>query len=136
MVKTIQVDPDKTPDRAIKYCEIRMWDGTFKSPLPFLYFSVNEKDGAPPVMKLKKDLNRFSKSGLTSLLTIKKITVDRVGESTAPLGNFHPLDLTVQYVNNSTESFTMDGFFAIYAMGADGIVYQLKREELQEILVL
>lgn len=30
----------------------------------------------------------------------------------------------------------MDGFFAIYAMGADGIVYQLKREELQEILVL
>lgn len=62
--------------------------------------------------------------------------MDRVGESTAPLGNFHPLDLTVQYVNNSTESFTMDGFFAIYAMGADGIVYQLKREELQEILVL
>ena len=136
MVKSIRVDPSKTPDRKIRYCDIRLKDGSFLSPREFLFFSVNERNGAPPVMKLKKDLNKFSKSGHASLLMMKKLTVVKVGEAAGPYGDFRSLDVEVQYPGNDAESFTMDGYFAIYAMGASGEVHQLKREELKEIEIL
>ena len=136
MVKSIRVDPSKTPDRKIRYCDIRLKDGSFLSPREFLFFSVNEANGAPPVMKLKKDLNKFSKSGHASLLMMKKLTVVKVGEAAGPYGDFRSLDVEVQYPGNDAESFTMDGYFAIYAMGASGEVHQLKREELKEIEIL
>ena len=136
MVKSIRVDPSKTPDRKIRYCDIRLKDGSFLSPREFLFFSVNERNGAPPVMKLKKDLNKFSKSGHASLLMMKKLTVVKVGEAAGPYGDFRSLDVEVQYPGNDAESFTMDGFFAIYAMGASGEVHRLKREELLEIEML
>ena len=136
MIRSIRVDPDNTPDRKIRYCAVRMKDGSFLTPREFLYFSVNESDGAPPVMKLKKDLNKFSKSGHASLLMMKKLTAVKVGEAAGPYGDRRSLDVEVQYPGNDAESFTMDGYFAIYAMGASGEVHQLKREELLEIEML
>jgi len=136
MVKSIRVDPSKTPDRKIRYCDIRLKDGSFLSPREFLFFSVNEANGAPPVMKLKKDLNKFSGKGQASLLMMKKLTVTKVGEGKGPYGDRRSLDVEVQYPGNDAESFTMDGYFAIYAMGANGEVHQLKREELKEIEIL
>jgi hypothetical protein len=127
MIRSIRVEPDSTPERKIKYCAIRTQNGTFLSPREFVFFSVNEKDGAPPVMTLKKDLNRFSKKGYASLLMMKKLTVLKDGDA---------LDVAVQYPGDDAEEFTIDGDFAVYAMGVGGEVYQLKREELQEIEVL
>ena len=46
------------------------------------------------------------------------------------------MDIAVEYPGNDTESFTIDDYFAIYAMGANGEVHQLKREELKEIEIL
>ena len=136
MVKSIRVDPSKTPDRKIRYCDIRLKDGSFLSPREFLFFSVNEANGAPPVMKLKKDLNKFSGKGQASLLMMKKLTVTKVGEGKGPYGDRQALDIAVEYPGNDTESFTIDDYFAIYAMGANGEVHQLKREELKEIEIL
>ena len=136
MVKSIRVDPGKTPDRKIRYCDIRLKDGSFLSPREFLFFLVNEANGAPPVMKLKKDLNKFSGKGQASLLMMKKLTVTKVGEGKGPYGDHRALDITVEYPGNDTESFTIDDYFAIYAMGANGEVHQLKREELKEIEIL
>ena len=136
MVKSIRVDPDTTPARQIRYCEIRMKDGAFKTPREFLFFAVNEKDGAPPVMKLGKDLNKYSKKGYASLLMMKKLTVVNVGEGAGPYGDRRSLDVEVQYPGSDIETFTIDGYFAIYAMGANGEVHQLKREDLKEIEIL
>ena len=136
MVKSIRVDPGKTPDRKTRYCDIRLKDGSFLSPREFLFFLVNEANGAPPVMKLKKDLNKFSGKGQASLLMMKKLTVTKVGEGKGPYGDHRALDITVEYPGNDTESFTIDDYFAIYAMGANGEVHQLKREELKEIEIL
>ena len=136
MVKSVRVDPDTTPARKIRYCEIRMKDGAFKTPREFLFFAVNEKDGAPPVMKLGKDLNKYSKKGYASLLMMKKLTVVNVGEGAGPYGDRRSLDVEVQYPGNDIETFTIDGYFAVYAMGANGEVHQLKREDLKEIEIL
>ena len=67
---------------------------------------------------------------------MKKLTVVKVGEAAGPYGDRRSLDVEVQYPGNDAESFTMDGYFAIYAMGASGEVHQLKREELLEIEML
>ena len=136
MVRTIRVDPDSTPDRKIRYCAVRMKEGAFLTPREFLFFSVNENNGTPPVMKLKKDLNRYSKKGYASLLMMKKLTVVKVGEGAGPYGDRRSLDVTVQYSGDDNETFTIDGYFAVYAMGAGGEIHPLKREELQEIEVL
>jgi hypothetical protein len=136
MVRTIRVDPDSTPDRKIRYCAVRMKEGAFLTPREFLFFSVNENNGTPPVMKLKKDLNRYSKKGYASLLMMKKLTVVKVGEGAGPYGDRRSLDVTVQYPGDDNETFTIDGYFALYAMGAGGEIHPLKREELQEIEVL
>lgn len=136
MVRSIRVDQANTPDRKIKYCAVRMKDGSFLTPREFLFFSVNEKDSAPPVMTLKKDLNKFSKSGHASLLMMKKLTVVKTGEAHGPYADFRSLDVAVQYPGNDTENFSISGYFAIYAMGANGEIYQLKREQLQEIEML
>ena len=135
MVRTIRVDPEHTPDRKIHYCTIRMKDGSFQTPREFLFFSVNENNGAPPVMKLKKDLNRYSGKGYASLLMMKKLTVVKVGGPAGPYGDRRSLDVMVQYMGDENETFTLNGYFAIYAMGAGGEIHQLKREELQEIEV-
>jgi hypothetical protein len=113
-----------------------MKDGAFKTPREFLFFAVNKKDGAPPVMKLGKDLNKYSKKGYASLLMMKKLTVVNVGEGAGPYGDRRSLDVEVQYPGNDIETFTIDGYFAIYAMGANGEVHQLKREDLKEIEIL
>ena len=136
MVRSIRVDQANTPARKIKYCAVRMKDGSFLTPREFLFFSVNEKDSAPPVMTLKKDLNKFSKSGYASLLMMKKLTVVKTGEAHGPYADFRSLDVAVQYPGNDTENFSISGYFAIYAMGANGEIYQLKREQLQEIEML
>ena len=136
MVKSIRIDSGRTPDRKIRYCDIRMKDGSFLSPLQFLFFAVNEKEGAPPVMKLGKDLNKYSKSGHAGLLMMKKLTVIKAGEAAGPYGNLCSLDVAVEYPGNDTESFTIDGYFAVYAMGAGGEMHQLKQEELTEIEIL
>ena len=136
MVRSIQVDPGRTPDRKIHYCEIRMKDGSFKTPREFLFFSVNEANGAPPVMKLKKDLNKFSGKGYASLLMMKKLVVKRVGEASGPYSDRRSLDVEVQYPGDDPEAFTIDDYFAVYAMGASGEMHQLKREELSEIEIL
>ncbi len=136
MVRNIRVDPDSTPGREIRYCEIRMKEGAFKTPREFLFFSVNENNGAPPVMKLGKDLNKYSGKRYASLLMMKKITITNVGEGKGPYCNNCPLDVTVQYPGDDAESFTIDDYFAFYAMGANGEMYQLKREELKEIEIL
>ncbi len=136
MVRSIRVDPGSTPDRRIKYCAVRMQNGAFLSPCQFLFFSVNENDGAPPAMKLKKDLNKFSAKGYASLGMMKKLTVVKAGEGRGPYGDRRPLDVAVQYPGDDTETFAIDDYFAIYAMGAGGEVRQLKREELREIEIL
>ena len=136
MVETIRVDPENTPDRKICYCRVQMKDGVFLTPREFLFFSVNENNGTPPVMKLKKDLNKYSKKGYASLLMMKKLTVVKVGEAVGPYGDHRSLEVTVQYPGEDSETFTIDGYFAVYAMGADGEIHSLKREELQEIEVL
>ena len=136
MVKSIRVDPGITPERKIRYCDIRMKDGAFKTPREFLFFSVNENSGAPPLMKLGKDLNKYSSKKYANLLMMKRITVTNTGEGKGPYGNNCPLDVTVQYPGDEMESFTIDDYFAIYAMGADGEIHQLKREDLREIEIL
>lgn len=136
MVRSIRVNPDSAPDRKIKYCSVRTKNGAFLSPREFLYFSVNEKDDAPSVMKLGKDLNKYSKSGYASLLMMKKLTVVNVGAASALNGDYRPINVEVQYPGNESETFTIDGSFAIYAMGADGEIHQLKQEELSEIELL
>ena len=136
MVRTIRVDPDNTPDRKIRYCAVRMKDGAFQTPCEFLFFSVNDNNGAPPVMKLKKDLNKYSRKGYASLLMMKKLTVVKVGEAAGPYGDHRSLDVMAWYPGDDNETFTIDGYFAVYAMGAGGEIHQLNREELQEIEVL
>ena len=132
---SIRVDTGITPDRKIRYCDIRTKDGSFLTPREFLFFSVNE-NGETPVMKLEKDLNKFSKSGHASLLMMKKLTVVNAGEAAGPYGDSRPLDVTVQYPGNDTETFTINGCFAVCAMGAGGGMHQLKQEELSEIEIL
>ena len=136
MVKHIRVDPDRTPDRKICYCRIRMKEGVFLSPREFLFFSVNVNRGMPPVMKLGKDLNQYSKSGHADLLMMKKLTVIKADKTASPYGDHCSLEVKVQYPGDETEVFTMDGCFAVYAMGAGGEIHSLKREELQEIELL
>lgn len=136
MVRSVRVDPGNTPGRRIKYCAVRVQNSAFLSPCQFLFFSVNENKGAPPVMKLKKDLNKFSTKGYASLGMMKKLTVVKLGEAAGPYGDRRPLDVTVQYLGDDIETFTIDDYFAIYAMGAGGEVHQLKREELSEIEIL
>ena len=136
MVKSIRVDTGSTPDRKIRYCAVRTKDGAFLSPREFVFFSVNESDTAPPVMKLKKDLNKFSKRGYASLLMMKKLTVVKVGEPAGPYGDFRSLDVEVQYPGEEPETFTIQGYFSVYAMGAKGEIHQLKREDLKEIEIL
>ena len=67
---------------------------------------------------------------------MKKLTVVKVGEAVGPYGDHRSLEVTVQYPGEDSETFTIDGYFAVYAMGADGEIHSLKREELQEIEVL
>ena len=136
MGRSVRGDPGNTPGRRIKYCAVRVQNSAFLSPCQFLFFSVNENKGAPPVMKLKKDLNKFSTKGYASLGMMKKLTVVKLGEAAGPYGDRRPLDVTVQYLGDDIETFTIDDYFAIYAMGAGGEVHQLKREELSEIEIL
>ena len=67
---------------------------------------------------------------------MKKLTVVNVGAASALNGDYRPIDVEVQYPGNESETFTIDGSFAIYAMGADGEIHQLKQEELSEIELL
>ncbi len=136
MVKSIHVDPDRTPARKIRYCDVRMKDGSFKTPCEFLFFSVNENNGTPPMMKLKKDLNQFSGKGYASLLMMKKIIVKKPGETPSPYGDHRSLEIEVQYPGDDADTFTIDDYFAVYAMAAGGEVHELNREELSEIEML
>ena len=136
MIRSIRADLSRTPDRKIRYCDIRMKNGSFKTPAEFLFFSISETDGVPPVMKLKKDLNRFSGKGYASLLMMKKLKFVDAGEADSPYGERGALNVEVQYPGSDSEAFAIDAPFAVYAMGANGEVCQLKQEELQEIEIL
>ena len=136
MVRSIRVDPGRTPDRKIHYCELRLKDGSLKTPREFLFFSVSEGDGAMPGMKLRKDLNPYSGKGYASLLMLKKLTIKSVGAASGPDGGRESLDVEAQYPGDDLETFTIDGSFAVYAMGAGGEMHQLKPEDLSEIEML
>ena len=136
MVKSICVDPDRTPERKIGYCEIRMKDGSFKSPVDFLFFSVNENDGAPPDMKLKKDLNKYAIKKYASLWHLKKLTVMNIGEGAGPYNVRRSLFFEAQYAGTDTDIIRIADYFAIYAMGANGEIRQLDLEKLREIEIL
>ena len=135
MVKTLRVDPCITPERKIRYCDVRTKDGSFKTPREFLFFSVNDDSSTPPVKKLGKDLNRFSQRGYASLLMMKKLTVISAGDSSGPQGS-SSAEVTVQYPGNDAETFSIRGGLNVYAMGAGGNVHLINQEDLREIEIL
>ncbi len=126
MVRTIRTDYSETPERKIRYCEVRTGSGSFKTPREFLFFALQEN--GKPEMTLRKDLNPYAQSGHASLLMMKKLTVVKAGTDAS--------EIQVQYPGGDSETFGVSGGLAVYAMAEGGEMRLVTAEELREIEVL
>ncbi len=131
-VASITFDRNAAPATEIRYCTIRMKDGSFQSPVAFLWFSINANAGAPPSMKLKKDLGKFT-GGSLPLKRVRKLTVTKNPEKSGPFGPPPEIEMQAELVNGETIDFTMNGYFSIYAMAARGTLHTLAKTDLKEI---
>ena len=131
-IESISIDMADTPDAEIRYCEVQTGSGNFKAPTAYLWLSVNENNGAPPIMKLARDLGRFTGSPLP-VKRLKKLIITKNAQDAGFFGGPQPMEVRAELVNGETVNFTMGGYYSIFAMGARGMIHILDRKDLKAI---
>lgn len=131
-VAKLSFDRETALETKVKYYSIKMSNGCFRSPVSYLWFSINENTGVPPRMKLKKELSRFA-GGMMPLKRIKKLTVTKNPGPSGPFDGPKPMDVRIELFNGEVMDFVMDGYYMIYAMASGGRIHTLERSDLKEI---
>lgn len=130
-IESITFERTADPGFTVRYCDIRLKDGSFRSPKAYVWFLINERDGAPPLMKLRKDLSRFAGKNIP-LLMMKKLEVNGAsGES-----GLRTLDVTVTMDSGEEIPLKLEGYYSFFAMSAAGRIREIDREDLKAIAVL
>ncbi|MBP0969384.1 MAG: toll/interleukin-1 receptor domain-containing protein [Oscillospiraceae bacterium] len=127
-IDSISFDRNSTPDTGIKYCQVELKDGSFRSPFCYVWFSFSDNGSA----KLTRDLRRFIKEGPSDLMFYKKLEAEEASSG----GDNQALKVRMQQFGGSVTEFTADGPFTVFAMGVGGGIRELSLNEIKSVTVL
>ena len=132
-IESVTFDRKVTPDTGIRYCEVKLKQGSFRTPFACLWVSVNENPGLPPRMVLHQDMNKYARCDM-QLKRISRLVITKPAEPNDMYKPPNPMEVRAELRNGDELDFTVEGRSTIYAMSARGIVRRLGYTVLEEIV--
>ena len=138
-IQSITFDRNSTPPTEIKYCTVKLDSGSYRSPVAFLWFTVNTNEGhGMPSMHLCQELSTYSGIPLP-VKRIQKLTVTKNGTDpnmyVVTEDNPHPdqTEMTIELTTGEEANITTGHYFNIYTMAKYGAIQEPSYSELREI---
>lgn len=138
-IQSITFDRNSTPDTEIEYCTVKMDSGTYRSPVAFLWFLVNNNEGGGmPSMELCQNLSTYAGIPLP-VKRMRKITVTKNGNDsdmyvvTDDDPNPDQSEMTVSLITGEDANITTGHYFWINTMAEYGAIRKPSVSELREI---
>lgn len=138
-IRSITFDRNSTPPTEIKYCTVKLDSGSYRSPVAFLWFTVNTNEGhGMPSMYLCQELSTYSGIPLP-VKRFRKLTVTKNGTDAnmyvVTEDNPHPdqTEMTIELTTGEEANITTGHYFIIYTMAKYGAIQEPSYSELREI---
>lgn len=136
-IRSITFDRSSTPPTKIKYLKVKLDSGFYRSPVSFIWFSVNTNEGGfIPSMHLVQDLSTYSGIPLP-VKRIQKLTVTKNGNDSDAYviteDDPHPdeTEMTIKFTTGEEVNITTGHYFSIYTMAAYGALVRPSVRELR-----
>lgn len=131
-IAEITFDRSKTPATPIRYGIITTDQGSFLSPVAFIFYYWNVGRTIPS-LKYTKDITSIAPSPL-KLKRVKKITVTQNGKEGTMISASTNMEMTATLKNGEEMKLVLSGRYdGFQAMSANGVMRGLSRSVLREI---
>ena len=131
-IASITFDRTQTPDIKIRFGTVTTSEGSFLTPVPYIWFFRNVGRGIPH-LTFTKDISSISPSPL-QLKRVKKITVTQNGREGTMISASTNMEMKALLRNGDELKLVLsDRYEGFFAMSSGGFMRGLSRSNLREI---